>query len=118
MAKKHRKKKDKYRKTRSGGSTYLNISCAACDRPILLYQKDGPGTLYRMYLDRILAPAHLVDLQARYADKSDMPGLQCPDCGELLAVPMVYSPEGRLAFRVLKGKLHKRRGNGTFPPEK
>lgn len=111
---KHKRKKDKYRKTRGGQSTYLTISCAACNTSILLYQKDGPGTLYRMYLDRILAPPELADLQHTCAAKEDMPNLTCPHCDAVIATPMVYSRERRLALRVIKGRLAKKRSNGTF----
>ena len=31
----------------------LDISCAKCDTHLFYYQKDGPGMLKRMYLDRI-----------------------------------------------------------------
>ena len=37
-----------------------------------------------------------------------MHGLQCPACGELLVVPMMYEKEKRLAYRLLNNKVLKR----------
>ena len=116
-AKRHRQTKDRYRAARGGSSAYLTIGCAACGTLLLLYQKDGPGTLYRMYLDRILAPPTLASLQHTCTAKDDMPNLACPGCGAVVAAPMVYAPERRLAFRVIRGRLVKKRSNGVFPPD-
>lgn len=44
-------KKDQYSRAR-GASQFLNLFCAACGGFVLLYQKDGPGALLRLYLDR------------------------------------------------------------------
>jgi len=46
-------KNDKYKKVRGGYSRLLDIQCAKCKEHLLFYQKDGPGILKRMYLDRI-----------------------------------------------------------------
>ena len=46
-------KSDKYKKVRGGYSRLLDISCVRCGQHLCLYQKDGPGLLKRMYLDRI-----------------------------------------------------------------
>jgi len=46
-------KSDKYKRTRGGYSRLLDISCAKCGTHLFYYQKDGPGMLKRMYLDRI-----------------------------------------------------------------
>ncbi|MDR2098836.1 MAG: hypothetical protein LBO78_02315 [Rickettsiales bacterium] len=83
----------------------------------MLYQKDGPGSLLRMYKDRITAPEELAKEQERFASKEDMPGVFCPHCNALLGVPMVYEPEKRLAYRVIPGTIRKLKSNGTWPPE-
>ena len=42
--------------------------------------------------------------------------LQSPNQGELLAVPMEYLPEKRLAFRIIRGSIHMEKNEGYFPP--
>jgi hypothetical protein len=56
-------KRDKYKSTRGGYSRLLNLHCRKCNSLVAVYQKDGPGNLRRLYLDRILAPDKLVGLQ-------------------------------------------------------
>lgn len=34
-----------------------------------------------------------------------MSGLRCPNCNELLAVPMVYEKENRLAYRIINNSI-------------
>ena len=46
-------KQDKYKKDRGGYSRLLEIKCQKCDNIVALYQKDGPGLLKRLYIDRI-----------------------------------------------------------------
>ncbi|NDJ79143.1 MAG: hypothetical protein GYB65_23075 [Chloroflexi bacterium] len=108
-----KKRKDKSIRG-SGGSKFYVIRCAGCNAPVLLYQKDGPGALLRMYLDRILEPPELAALADDCATKDDVPNLACPECGAVLAVPMTHE-SGRLALRVIKGRLHKTRSDGSFP---
>ncbi len=50
---KTRLKSDKFRKARGGRSKVLNIGCEKCGKHLFKYQKDGPGILKRLYLDRI-----------------------------------------------------------------
>lgn len=82
-------KNDRFRKRRGGYSRLLVITCAKCGAHICRYQKDGPGHLRRMYLDRIIEP------RASTSDKS----LNCPD-GHLLGVKIIYAKEKRPAFRL------------------
>lgn len=49
-------KNDKFRKTRGGHSRLLEIKCSSCSNMLCVYQKDGPGILKRMYVDRIYSP--------------------------------------------------------------
>lgn len=80
--------RDKYRSARGGHSKILDIACSHCGSHIAYYQKDGPGTLKRMYLDRILDGA---------ASKGD---LSCAKCGRTLGSLITYQKEGRLAYRL------------------
>ena len=103
-------KKDKYRRARGGKAEVWTIHCAKCNELVLVYQKDGTGTLKRCYLNRILAPAPLEKLQRDPAIGSvkDLTGLWCPDCQALIGSPMLHH-EGRLAFRLMLGSWSKKR---------
>jgi hypothetical protein len=46
-------KNDRYRKAREGYARLLAVSCATCGTHLFSYQKDGPGIVKRLYLDRI-----------------------------------------------------------------
>jgi ribosomal protein S27E len=108
-------KKDKYLKSRGGSAHFLIIRCANCGTDVLLYQKDGPGQLLRMYKDRIIAPEKLADDLKDITDKGKLPAIKCSECGAVLAMPMVYKPEDRLAFRVIHGTIHKIKSTGIWP---
>ena len=90
-------KKDKYKKARGGYSRLLQISCQKCGSLICLYQKDGPGNLRRMYVDRIIEPKASIS-------KKD---LTCSN-GHLIGVKMVYEKEKRLAFRLFVDSVIKK----------
>ena len=90
-------KKDRFRKSRGGHSRALALSCAKCGADLFMYQKDGPGILKRLYLDRITGK------KSSSKDK-----LVCKDCGEILGVPMVYKKESRPAFRLFVGSVSKK----------
>lgn len=102
-------KKDKFTKARGGNAKFYILLCAQCRHEIFIYQKDGPGKLLRLYLDKFVAPKSVVEELHDIKTKSDMHGLQCPACGELLAVPMIYEKEKRLAYRLLNNKVLKRK---------
>lgn len=114
--KKHDPKKDRYSKARGGNSRFLDIICSTCNSHVALYQKDGPGALLRMYLDRIFEPSALASLQHQSGGKKDLPNLQCPKCRTLIGTPMVYELESRLAFRLVRGSFAKKNSDGTYPP--
>jgi hypothetical protein len=76
---------DKYRKARGGYSRLLNLSCEGCGKYICDYQKDGPGPLKRIYLDRILNIGKL-----KIAGK-----IVCPSCDRWLGVKSFYKKENR-----------------------
>lgn len=75
----------------------LKISCQKCGKEICLYQKDGPGNLRRMYIDRITNPK--ISLS-----KKD---LTCPK-GHLLGVKIIYEKEKRPAFRLFVDSVVKK----------
>jgi len=74
---------------RGGYSRLLNISCQKCAQNTCLYQKDGPGNLIRMYIDRI------IDAKVSISKKD----LSCPK-GHLIGVKIIYDKEKRPAFRL------------------
>lgn len=90
-------KSDKYKKSRGGHSRFLDIRCRKCDSRICFYQKDGPGNLRRMYIDRINAPTVSISNKT----------LTCPD-KHILAVKMVYEKENRPAFRLFVDSVTKK----------
>ena len=89
-------KNDRYRKVRGGYSRLLQISCQKCGSLICLYQKDGPGNLRRMYIDRILDPK--ISLSRK--------DLTCSK-GHLLGVKMIYKKERRPVFRLFVDSITK-----------
>lgn len=103
----------RYKSSRGGDSKFLEIYCLNCGQHLLLYQKDGPGSLKRMYLDRILAPESLTDLH--HATK--VPNLICTKCNRLIAVYTIYEKEQRKAYGLLVGTIIKKSGKGFYPPE-
>jgi len=99
-------KSDKYRKARGGHSRFLNVLCEHCGAKILVYQKDGPGPLKRLYLDRIFAPENLANFQKLPISK--IPNLTCSKCKSVLAIPYIYPKEQRKAFRLFVGAITKK----------
>lgn len=90
-------KNDKYRKIRGGYSRLLNISCEKCGSNICHYQKDGPGNLRRIYLDRIISPKVSISRK----------DLSC-ERGHLLGVKIIYEKENRPAFRMFVDSVKKK----------
>ncbi len=109
-------KKDRYSKARGGNSNFLDIYCSKCNQHLLLYQKDGHGSLLRLYLDRIFNPEKLALLSQQCNEKKDIPNLICENCHSLIAVPMVYVSEQRLAFKLIHGTFVKKKSTGLYPP--
>jgi len=96
-------KNDPYRQARGGYARLLAVSCATCGTHLFSYQKDGPGIVKRLYVDRIYQSKTYEDLQHRAL--KDIPQLLCPQCGEQLGMPMIYQKEQRLAFRLFAGAV-------------
>ena len=99
-------KHDKYRKARGGYSRLLEISCEKCGHFLAMYQKDGPGALKRMYVDRISSPPQLSELQNIPVKK--LPNLACGHCQRLIGIPYLYEKEKRPAFRLFEGSVVKK----------
>ena len=90
-------KNDRYKKVRGGYSRLLQISCEKCGSDVCFYQKDGPGGLRRMYIDRIINPK--ISLS-----KKDF---SCPK-GHILGVKIIYKKEKRPAFRLFVESVTKK----------
>jgi len=99
-------KNDKYKKSRGGYSRLLQISCESCNHQVCRYQKDGPGILKRMYLDRISDSDAYVGL-VKLPLKS-VPELVCKNCSQKLGTPIIYEKENRLAYRLFVGAVTKK----------
>jgi len=110
-------KKDKYANARGGNSHFLDLYCSKCGNYLLLYQKDGHGSLLRLYLDRIFEPHYLAELKFKGYNRKTLPALKCSKCENLIGLPMVYEPENRLAFRLIRGTFRKNNSKGIYPPQ-
>jgi len=99
-------KKDKYKSSRGAYSRILNVFCRKCEKLVLVYQKDGPGNLRRLYLDRILDPKYLLNIQDKEIE--DISALKCSKCGEVLGTAYIYPKEKRPAYRLFQDSVVKR----------
>lgn len=75
----------------------LVIACQKCGTLVCKYQKDGHGSLRRLYLDRIFEPK--VSLNRK--------DLRCGN-DHLLAIKMIYEKENRPAFRIFVDSVTKK----------
>lgn len=98
-------KNDKYKKARGGYSRLLDISCVSCGNHLCYYQKDGPGILKRMYLDRITGSS-FKGLNKR--PLKEIPQLICIKCKQHIGIPIIYEKENRLAYRLFVGAVSKK----------
>ena len=99
-------KKDKYREARQNYTRMMEIHCRKCNNTIVIYQKDGPGTLRRIYMDRIFYPKSLVNLQKKKLSKIKL--LRCQKCKGMIAMPYIYKKEKRKAFRLFQDTIKKK----------
>lgn len=90
-------KNDKYKRSRGGYSRLLKISCQKCGEDICMYQKDGPGNLRRMYIDRIIDPKVSISKKDFSCSKD-----------HLLGVKIIYEKEKRPAFRLFVDSVTKK----------
>lgn len=105
---------DKYLQARGGKPHFLNIYCDHCGQHLLLYQKDNPGKLKRLYLDRIVAPSHLAELTEHPIE--DAPQLRCPKCNRLIAIAELYDQEPRGVYLLLSFATINKVAKGVYPP--
>ena len=87
---------DRYKKVRGGHSHVLDVRCENCDTHISYYQKDGPGMLMRMYVDRF------IDVKPSGKE------LICPSCKRTLGTYIIFKKEDRPAYRLYAGAVTKR----------
>lgn len=99
-------KKDKYKSIRGGYSRILNLHCRKCNNIIIKYQKDGPGNLRRLYMDRIISPKKLTNLQKE--NIQDISTIKCNKCNFIIGIPYIYKKEKRKAFRVFQDAIIKK----------
>ncbi|HBB76776.1 MAG: hypothetical protein A2186_01255 [Candidatus Levybacteria bacterium RIFOXYA1_FULL_41_10] len=88
-------KNDKFRKSRGGYSRLLEISCSSCNTKLFKYQKDGPGIIKRLYVDRI------------YLEVSGST-IKCENCKRLVGKLTVYEKENRPAYAIQSGAIKKK----------
>lgn len=91
-------KNDKYKKARGGPSRALEISCATCGKHLLTYQKDGIGSLKRLYVDRIIDPP----------EKAVHENLSCDNCEAKIGSAYIYEKESREAIILNQGSFAKK----------
>lgn len=91
-------KSDKFKKNRGGYSRWLSLSCEKCKAQLMIYQKDGPGILKRLYLDRIVVPNNL-----KMKEK-----LECKKCKTVLGIYTIYQKEKRATYRLFAGAIEKK----------
>ena len=87
---------DKYKKARGGTSRILDVCCDDCEAHVSYYQKDGPGILKRMYVDRF------IDYRPNGNE------LICKKCNKVLGVLIVYKKESRPAYRLFVSAVTKK----------
>jgi len=88
------------------GSHIFDLNCVKCDVRIVRYRKEGSGSLVRWYLDRISEPESLSEFK-QITKKSELPPLNCPNCGQLIGAPMTHGTGNRPAYRLIKGSTRK-----------
>ena len=94
-------KRDIYTKNRGNYSEFLNLYCRKCGTKIARYQKDGPGDLLRIYVDRILENEELLEFAI---DKKFI----CPHCKRLLGLGYLYPKEQRPAYILFQNTIVKK----------
>jgi hypothetical protein len=99
-------KNDAYLVKRGGPPNMLQLFCTHCDSYVITYQKDDIGELKRCYLDRILHPAALKDLDKKGFDVNSAEDLICQVCAHKIAQPIIYAPEDRPAYKIIKDQSY------------
>ena len=94
-------KKDIYTKNLGFYYEFLNLYYRKCGTKIAKYQKDGPGDLLRIYIDRILENEELLNFAI---DKK----MLCPHCQRLLGLGYLYPKEQRPAYILFQNTIVKK----------
>jgi hypothetical protein len=89
-------KNDKYSHARGGWSRILDVSCDHCESRVCFYQKDGPGPLKRMYVDRMIG--------IKPTDQEFI----CSTCQRVLGIKIIYEKEARPAYRLFQNSVKKK----------
>ncbi len=97
--------KDQYYESRGGYLRALEITCRSCGGFISYYQKDGPGNLRRMYLDRMSQPS-LPNYWRTECEK--LTPVRCPHCQKLLGTCYIYEKEDREAIILYQDAVKKK----------
>ena len=92
-------KNDRFKKNRGNSSRWLLLSCEKCKTPFCFYQKDGPGILKRLYLDRMTSVKNEVIVGK---------DIVCNNCKNMLGVYTIYEKEDRPAYRLFSGTVVKK----------
>ena len=92
-------KNDKFKRNRGNFSRWLLLSCEKCKKPFCYYQKDGPGILKRLYVDRMISIK-----KENFIDEK----LVCEKCNFALGVYTIYKKEDRPAYRLFTGAVEKK----------
>ena len=85
-----------YKNNRGGYSRLYKISCEKCNDIVCLYQKDGPGNLRRMYIDRMFKPDVSIKTNNLLCTK-----------GHLFGIKINYEKENREAYRIFVDAITK-----------
>jgi hypothetical protein len=89
-------KNDSFSHARGGWSRILEVACEGCESRVCFYQKDGPGPLKRMYVDR------MINLNPHNNE------LTCSNCERVLGIRMTYKKENRPAYRLFQDSVKKK----------
>ena len=81
----------------------IEIQCTQCKA--FIARLKGTGDVDFLFLDSVIKPDSLVQLKS--SSKTDLPLLNCIDCGSKLGKPII-NEEGRLAYKMLKGAFRKK----------
>lgn len=87
---------DRYQKARGGTPRVLDVRCEHCGHHLSYYQKDGPGLLKRMYVDRFIEA------------NPEGEQLICSSCDQVLGTHINYKKEDRPAYRLFVGAVTKK----------
>ena len=88
-------------------SRLYRIFCGRCKEFVVLYRKEGSGSLIRIYHKQILEPEHFKSYRhAKF--KKGIPPLDCSKCQQKIGIPMIHEPESRPAYRMIKGSFFKK----------